>query len=137
MTESASTLRVFVYGTLKPGEANYHYCQSEVTAAQPAFVRGQLYALPFGYPALTIGPNRVYGVLLSFTNSTVLTVLDQLEDYNSAKPHQSEYLRVKIPAFSLSGQALGSVWTYQMTRQRVIASGGVLLPGGEWSGRSG
>ncbi|MFM7426544.1 MAG: gamma-glutamylcyclotransferase [Elainella sp.] len=131
------SFRVFVYGTLKPGEVNYHYCQSEVLAAQPAFVRGQLYALPFGYPALTVGSNRVYGVVFSFINSAVLTALDQLEDYYPARPHQSEYLRVKTAAFSLDGQSLGSVWVYQMTRQQVVTSGGVLLPQGEWSGRPG
>jgi gamma-glutamylcyclotransferase (GGCT)/AIG2-like uncharacterized protein YtfP len=132
----AQSFRVFVYGTLKPGEANHHYCQAEVMATQAAFVRGQLYDLPFGYPALTVGASRVYGVLLSFTNPTVLTVLDQLEEYYPARPNQSEYVRVKTEAFSLDGQSLGLVWTYQMTRQRVTVSGGILLPQGRWGSRA-
>ena len=42
-------VRVFVYGTLKPGEANYkRYCAGKVVDVKTAFVQGKLFALPMG-----------------------------------------------------------------------------------------
>lgn len=46
-------LRVFVYGTLRPGEANYaRYCAG--SRSQAARVRGRLYVLQVGYPQLVV-----------------------------------------------------------------------------------
>lgn len=49
MTESDNLVKVFVYGTLKPGESNYQrYCdRSSVVESQRAIALGQLFALPF------------------------------------------------------------------------------------------
>ena len=39
-------MKVFVYGTLKPGECNYlRYCEGKVVDACPAIARGELFAL--------------------------------------------------------------------------------------------
>ena len=60
--KNTGLLRVFVYGTLKPGEANYEfYCGSEVVETKKAWTRGELYTLPQGYPAMTTGNDKVYG----------------------------------------------------------------------------
>jgi gamma-glutamylcyclotransferase (GGCT)/AIG2-like uncharacterized protein YtfP len=128
-------VRVFVYGTLKPGEENYEaYCKNHCQA-QEAIVLGQLYDLPLGYPALTAGETPIYGFLLSFADSGILTVLDELEDYNPARPpHQNEYFRIKTEAFSLTGESVGWAWTYCMEPAQVQRLGGVLLPTGRWFG---
>lgn len=130
-------IKVFVYGTLKPQERYYQsYCADRVVASEVACVWGQLFDLPLGYPALTEGNSRVYGVLLSFGDATILPTLDTLEDYDPARPaHQNEYQRVEIEAFSLINHSLGMVWTYRMDLAKVKRLGGVLLPSGYWTGQ--
>ncbi len=126
---------VFVYGTLKPGEAYYpHYCQPyviEVTAAQ---VQGCLYHLPQGYPALTPGDHWVQGSLLRLLKGTHLSEIDTFEGYDSAQgPEQNEYQRLTWPVSSLAGQPLGQAWVYVMAQTRVEQYGGILIAEGYWS----
>jgi gamma-glutamylcyclotransferase (GGCT)/AIG2-like uncharacterized protein YtfP len=46
-------ISVFVYGTLKPNEANYQkYCAGKVIREIKAFTWGQLFHLSLGYPAI-------------------------------------------------------------------------------------
>jgi gamma-glutamylcyclotransferase (GGCT)/AIG2-like uncharacterized protein YtfP len=79
-------LKVFVYGTLKPGEANYQrYCGFQVVDAKKAYTFGKLFALPMGYPAMTLGHSLVYGYLLTFLEQKVLNNLDILEDYQPSR----------------------------------------------------
>ena len=131
----AEIIRVFVYGTLQPGE-KYHqpYCDGWVTAAEPAEVRGQLYHLPQGYPGLAAGDDIVHGSLLSFDRSAILQRLDELEDYS---PHrelsQNLYQRERTIVLSPSGLELGEAWIYRMALSRIQALGGIYLPGGRWS----
>lgn len=126
-------VRVFVYGTLKPGEENFElYCKTHCKVEE-AFVLGQLYDLPFGYPALTAGNLPVYGFLLSFADLSILASLDQLEDYDPTRPpEQNEYFRIETKVFSLAQRPLGRAWTYCMELAQVQRFGGVLLPEGKW-----
>ena len=130
-----NTLNVFVYGTLKPGEANYQrYCAGKVVEEQSAIAFGQLYDLPLGYPAMTHGESPVQGFLLTFADPSVLTALDELEDYNPNRlPQENEYERQQIEIYNLSAQSLGRAWVYLMTPDRVQRLGGVLLRSGWWS----
>ncbi len=48
-TKVPGLLRVFVYGTLKPGEVNYQkYCNGKVVEQERALTLGQLFALQDG-----------------------------------------------------------------------------------------
>jgi gamma-glutamylcyclotransferase (GGCT)/AIG2-like uncharacterized protein YtfP len=128
--------RVFVYGTLKPGE-RYHdrYCAGHVFTAQEALIYGELYDLPFGYPALTWGDRKIYGVLLSFAEPSILVGLDELENYHPDRPaSENEYQRVQREVFDLAHQSLGLAWVYIMEPERVQSIGTVLI-NGYWSGR--
>lgn len=130
-------IKVFVYGTLKPGEANHHYCKDHLLKAEAAFVYGQLYDLPLGYPAMTAGQEPVYGFLLAFAEPSILNQLDELEDYDPRRPaEQNEYMRVQTTAFDLQKTDLGLVWVYQMRLELVQKARGVPLPHGRWTGRS-
>jgi gamma-glutamylcyclotransferase (GGCT)/AIG2-like uncharacterized protein YtfP len=127
---------VFVYGTLKPGECNYQrYCQGVVMQTQPAIAYGQLFQLPMGYPAMISGEGVVQGVILSFSNLSILTVLDQLEDYDPCRPsEQNEYQRQWIQTYTLDHQPLQQVWAYLMTVESLKRFPGVvLIPDGCWS----
>jgi gamma-glutamylcyclotransferase (GGCT)/AIG2-like uncharacterized protein YtfP len=129
------SIRVFVYGTLKPGEVNYQrYCEGKVIAAQPAIALGQLFDLPLGYPAMIPGDNQVRGFLLTFTEPTLLTVLDELEDYNPQRiPEDNEYYRQQVTIYDLANQSLGQAWIYLMQPERVQRLGGTLISSGWWS----
>lgn len=131
----SNTINIFVYGTLKPGESNYqHYCAGKVLEAK-TLAFGQLFALPFGYPAMTEGEYPVQGFLLSFPDAAILRQLDLLEDFNLYKPaHHNDYHRQIIETYNTSLVSLGLAWTYFMTPKQVYFLDGVFLPDGCWSG---
>ena len=128
-------LKVFVYGTLKPGEINYQrFCAGKVIEEKRAIAQGHLFALPFGYPAMTPGDGRVQGYLLTFADSEVLCALDRLEDYHPERlPEHNEYNRQLIETFNLAGEPLETAWAYLMSPHLVRSYGGIFLPSGWWS----
>lgn len=130
-------MKVFVYGTLKPGECNYlRYCEGKVVDAFPARARGQLFALPAGYPAMVAGVGNVCGFLLCFAEEAILDDLDRLEDYHPGRDRsQNEYQRQSIEIFDLNFQPLGTAWAYLMLPDRVCSLGGIWLPEGTWENR--
>jgi gamma-glutamylcyclotransferase (GGCT)/AIG2-like uncharacterized protein YtfP len=132
--QSLGLLQIFVYGTLKPGEANFdRHCQKALEI-QEAIAHGDLYALPMGYPAMTSGNSLIYGFLLSFHDPQILAELDDLEDYCPDRPfEENEYYRQKIQTFSLTHQPLGNAWVYLMECEKAKRLG-VLVPEGRWTG---
>lgn len=129
-------VKVFVYGTLKPGEENFEaYCLGCPEALE-AIAYGELYDLPFDYPAMTRGDRVIYGYLLTL-DASVLPDLDELEGYDASQPDaQNEYIRQEIEVFNLAGRSLGIGWAYLMSAEQAIDSGGQLLPGGKWTSRT-
>ncbi|HEY9811778.1 MAG TPA: gamma-glutamylcyclotransferase [Halomicronema sp.] len=143
-------LKVFVYGTLKPGEYNYlRFCTGSIVSFQPAITRGKLYSLRVGYPGMVEENGLVQGFLLCFKDDAVLEDLDKLEEYNPNRPaDQNEYERKQVEIFTsptspppttatfdevIAGcQSLGKVWTYFMTKEKVKELGGVLIESGCW-----
>jgi gamma-glutamylcyclotransferase (GGCT)/AIG2-like uncharacterized protein YtfP len=129
-------LSIFVYGTLKPGQSNYGCCCDHVSRADAAMVRGQLFDLPVGYPAMTLGDQWVLGYRLTFADEAILLILDELEDYSLHRPsHHNEYQRVWVQIFNREGQSLGEGWTYCMDANRVRRHQGRLVDSGEWQGK--
>lgn len=128
---------VFVYGTLKPGESNYeHYCGSRVLAATRATVKGQLFALPVGYPAMVLGEGVVQGYLLTFNTPNILQYLDPLEGHNPQRPPEKNfYNRKQLEVYSLEAEPLGLAWAYFMTLDQVKQLDGVIIPSGWWTGQ--
>ncbi|MFB2892778.1 gamma-glutamylcyclotransferase [Aerosakkonemataceae cyanobacterium BLCC-F50] len=129
-------VKVFVYGTLKPGESNYqYYCGGKVVAATRATVKGQLFALPLGYPAMVLGKGVVQGYLLTFNTPNILQHLDLLEGYNPQRPPEENfYDRKQLEVYSPEAEPLGLAWAYFMTLEQVEQIGGVLIPSGWWTG---
>ncbi|WP_017316282.1 gamma-glutamylcyclotransferase family protein [Mastigocladopsis repens] len=128
-------MKVFVYGTLKPGEENYQrYCAGQVVNATKAVAQGKLFALPMGYPAMTQGDSPIHGYLLSFIDSRVLTDLDNLEDYYPDRSvSENLYNREQIVTRDSQGHSLGWAWVYIMTEELALQLGGIHLPDGWWS----
>ncbi|NES21251.1 MAG: gamma-glutamylcyclotransferase [Symploca sp. SIO3E6] len=130
-----SALKVFVYGTLKPGEVNYSlYCTDKVVEAKKAIALGQLFALPLGYPAMIPGASPVQGFLLTFADPAILSTLDELEDYDPYRAAaENEYNRQQIEVYDLARETLGFAWAYLMTSEKVKHFQGVPIPSGCWS----
>ncbi|HEY9829105.1 MAG TPA: gamma-glutamylcyclotransferase [Stenomitos sp.] len=134
-TRTLNFVKVFVYGTLKPGEINYdRYCVGKVLQEKPAIAYGQLYHLSLGYPGLILGDGQVQGFLLTFADSTIFESLDELEDYDpNRRPEDNEYNRAQVEVYDLVGQSLGLAWVYFMTVEKVQYFKGTLIPSGCWS----
>lgn len=129
-----SLLKVFVYGTLKPGYSNYQrYCAGKIIEAEPATAKGQLFELPVGYPAMIPGDEWIQGFVLTFNDPAVLKDLDRLEDYDLNRPAtQNEYHRQKIEVFKLDGTSLGQIWAYLMSQEQIEQRNGKLIVSGCW-----
>jgi gamma-glutamylcyclotransferase (GGCT)/AIG2-like uncharacterized protein YtfP len=75
--------RLFVYGTLKPGQSRWPALAPFVDPLQPAVaaeVEGQLWATPWGWPALTAGTGSVRGVLVTLRHDRVEDALARLDE---------------------------------------------------------
>ncbi|MGK7927537.1 MAG: gamma-glutamylcyclotransferase [Spirulina sp.] len=98
-------LALFVYGTLKPGETHYDcYCAGRTKAEIPAYAWGELYDLPLGYPAMTVGRQKVWGILLKFNDPEILYSLDRLAEYEPGREMaENEYDRRAIAIDHPSG----------------------------------
>lgn len=130
-------LKVFVYGTLQPGEVNFpRYCAPHHPHIEKALIPGKLYQLPVGYPALTPEPGWVEGYLLQFADPGVLVNLDVLEDYQPGRsPSLNEYQRLQAPVYTETKTILTEAWVYVMTLEKVTQLGGTPFSGSHWTGR--
>lgn len=125
---------LFVYGTLKPGERAFtDFCEPYLVASQPALAMGRLYHLPLGYPAMTLEPGWVQGILLTLSGPDCLRSIDAFEEYYPDRPEMSEYQRDRHPVFDRHRQPLATAWIYTMTCDRVTVLGGQWLPLSYWS----
>jgi gamma-glutamylcyclotransferase (GGCT)/AIG2-like uncharacterized protein YtfP len=130
---------VFVYGTLKPGAANFdRYCGTEVASIYRAYIYGELYDLPsLGYPGAIHGTSQVQGFVLRFPNSKVLARLDVLEDYEPHRdPAANDYNRETVVAYTADRVADPEVWAYFMNPDLVRRGGGIRIADGWWEPRS-
>jgi gamma-glutamylcyclotransferase (GGCT)/AIG2-like uncharacterized protein YtfP len=138
--------RLFVYGTLKPGEVSYHLCEASVVESHPAIALGQLYHLPLGYPAMTLGRfDPVHGVVLSFQDAAILSILDDYEQHAPTvlgkylPPGHSmdkyQYRRQEVQIYDSEKNPCGIAWAYIMPVEQVRHLGGIWVANGCWSGR--
>lgn len=131
----ASDLRVFVYGTLKPGGRYWsRFCEGKVGEPVEAKVRGHLYDLPAGYPALVAGgEDWAQGYILGFRSEADFAEVDRLEGYDPWGPvSENDYQRIRVESFTPEGEPIGPVWTYVMDGAKVHGLGGVLMEDGDW-----
>ena len=138
----ASALRLFVYGTLKPGQPNYaRYLSGKTLAETPATLcGGSLYTEgPWPYlvvaPALVRPPARVYGTLVTIAPQCyqqLLAALDWLEDYRYRDP-ANLYERVAWTVSTQAGPAAAWVYLAGLRPTATIRAGGMrLVFGGSW-----
>lgn len=131
---ATGAIRVFVYGTLKPGQKNWdRLLNGRVHRFQTARIRGRLYALRLGFPAAVPANDWIQGYLLGLPDSELLHRIDALEGFRPDRPaHQNRYHRRVIPCFSPTGAPLGRVYAYFMDTNTAKTLGGEPLPEGIW-----
>lgn len=140
MTTEPERLPFFVYGTLRPGEANHvRTLRGRTAAEEPAHIRGALLYDGPGYPYATAGPADavVHGALVRPRErdyDEVRTVLDRLEGYVPGAPGNL-YERVRTEAVLADGRTVHA-WVYLAAapladRLRTTATP---LAGGDWRG---
>ncbi|MGW7575072.1 gamma-glutamylcyclotransferase family protein [Streptomyces sp. NPDC054765] len=144
MTTVPERLPFFVYGTLRPGEANHaRSLRGRTAAEEPARIGGALlYAGP-GYPYATAGPADavVHGALVlprAADYDEVCATLDRLEDYTPGDP-RNVYERVRTEAVCADGRTV-EAWVYLAAPPLAarLRATGTPFEGGDWltSGRA-
>ena len=117
-----TALPLFVYGTLLSGGGRSGLLTG--LDRQPARVRGHLFRMPAGYPALQIGDEGdVHGELLAPPDNRVLRLLDLYEGVD-----EGLYARVRVRA--IIGLQSTRAWAYVMEQPRL--KGGVPIPSGRY-----
>ena len=146
---------MFFYGTLKRGHANHDLFCRGYLRAEEATVRGRLYDLPSGYPALVVpeedvratgtadpledaseqqlgheGAHRPEGTLVSGELLTFDDPEERLPALDRLEGYDpagpSLYRRVLIPAETSGGEGV-LAWAYVNE-----GTSGTYLPGGSW-----
>jgi len=114
-----------VYGTLCTGEDNAGFLAG--LPVQEARVRGQLFRLPAGYPALVADSagSWVRGELVTLDGDVRLGVLDHLEGVG-----RDLFQRVPVPV--ALGDRTVVAWAYVMDRTQVQERTGVWIEHGDW-----
>lgn len=115
---------LFVYGSLLSGGGTGFLAGLD---ASPARVRGRLYRMPHGYPALVLDDEAgwVTGELVVLDGEHRLTVLDHYEGVS-----RGLYARVPVRVAS-AGRTRGA-WAYTMSDAQIRSRKGVALPSGRW-----
>lgn len=104
--------RLFVYGTLQPGERAWHLLAPLVGAVSPATGRGRLYDTGRGFPALLPGDDPVPGRVVTLRDPAA--ALPGLDAYEGP-----EYARVRI---EVEGRLCWTyVWIHGLDGLRPIA----------------
>lgn len=106
------TQSLFVYGTLKPGFANFHWIERHVRKTKPGWIRGALVNLG-SFPALIEGDGIVKGVLLEI-DAEGLQIADRIEGY-SPQRQRNLYVR-QLACFIGDDSTRAPAWTYCFAR---------------------
>ncbi|MET8678530.1 gamma-glutamylcyclotransferase family protein [Streptomyces sp. NPDC004647] len=137
MTAEHGRLPVFVYGTLRPGQA-YHdrFLGGRIAGEEPGRMRGAvLYEGP-GYPyAVADADGVIHGELITLASAhydILLASLDELEEHAPGDP-DNLYERVTREVL-LAGGRTARAWVYLAAEQvaRRLRASGTAVPGGDW-----
>jgi gamma-glutamylcyclotransferase (GGCT)/AIG2-like uncharacterized protein YtfP len=94
-------LNFFLYGSFSPGQVHYKHIVNLVKNQRTAIVRGDIYSLKSGYPALHVHDEGelVEGTLCELDNKESLwPLLDYTIGFDPIKPEKSLFVRREIQA---------------------------------------
>ena len=117
--------RLFVYGTLRSGQAARSLIADHVLAAVPATAPGRMFALPDGYPGFLPGTDgRVVGEMMTLSDlAAAFALLDAYEGEDFTRSLQEVELGDGTTVWA---------WCYVL-RSPALAEEGEPIPGGDWA----
>ncbi|URA09689.1 gamma-glutamylcyclotransferase family protein [Thermospira aquatica] len=124
---------LFVYGTLLKGEESHNLLENSPLIAT-GYVKGTLYDLHVGFPALNIEEiqGRVRGEVYEITND----LLSDLDRYEGCDPDDEDalYERKEILFYPDKGSPF-SVWCYIMNERQLRRFSCTVISSGNWRKR--
>ncbi|MEW5820517.1 MAG: gamma-glutamylcyclotransferase [Cyanobacteriota bacterium] len=130
--------KIFVYGTLKPGEDNYNYhCHNRYELQFECSVKGDIYDLSLGFPALVESDNVAKGVLFYFNDQQTIDQIDILEGYDPGiSAEKNLYYKKLVEVYDSNDQVIDQAYAYFMPLNRVKELKGVKVDSGCWTGKN-
>lgn len=123
---------IFVYGTLMTGMSNHYLIEKYARNITMGLIRGSLYHLEEGYPALVDGASEVRGEIVAIDNmQCALPVLDELEGYLGPGNPDNLYKRVIRQALGVDGKPV-VVFVYIWAQPEHLSVIGQYVTGGCW-----
>ncbi len=115
-TNDQQLFKLFVYGTLMPGESNYRLIERYVRSARAGCIEGVLVDLG-AFPALIAGDGIARGVVLELDDKA-MAITDRLEGVHPDQ-NRSLYLRKEVSVQLDDGQKMQE-WTYEYANPSTI-----------------
>lgn len=102
------------------GMSNHDRFCGDALTIDPAVTTGQLYHLPFGFPAMFDAPDgQVFGEVMTFQDiANTLERLDRLEGYRPSDG-RSLYNRIEKSATILNSGRVVPAWAYVYPKDRL------------------
>jgi gamma-glutamylcyclotransferase (GGCT)/AIG2-like uncharacterized protein YtfP len=123
--------KVFVYGSLMEGFWNHtRVLEGKVEILGRGRVRGSLYHLREGYPALLEGEDDVVGEVVGPVDKDLLRQLDYLEGYVEGR--KGNFYDRKAMCVTMSDGSSEVCWTYVYADNNYAERRGEYLPKGDW-----
>lgn len=123
--------KIFVYGSLRQDFWNYDkVLKNRVRHIEKGKIKGELYHLPAGYPAVVEGNDDVYGEVITFTQDKLLKSLDFLEGY-FGEDKENLYIRRKCE-ISLEDGSKEWCWVYIYVDEKEARKEGIYISHGDW-----
>ncbi len=132
--ETPACERVFVYGTLRRGQAFRPAVEHLITEAIDATIRARMYHFAEDgsrgeWPFIVPGDDVIVGEVLAFSDFTeALRLLDDVEDYPDL--YTREVVSATLVERGLEGGKLVDAWAYFI--QPGQEKWGRTIPGGDW-----
>ena len=120
--------RLFVYGTLRPGQRAWHLLAPHARADAPAWCAGTMVAFDAGYPGVVLpGTTRIVGELVELVDpAAAFAVLDAYEG--------EEFTRVRATVDRAEGRC--EAWIYVLSDAALVQHG-TPVEGGDWARHAG
>lgn len=123
--------KVFVYGSLRTDFWNYDkVLKNRVKHVQKGYIKGDLYHLPAGYPAIVSGEGNVYGEVFTISQDKIIKSLDLLEGY-LGEGQDNLYERKKCQV-KLEDGTEESCWAYIYVDEKMARKKGKYIKEGDW-----
>lgn len=123
--------KIFVYGSLMKNLWNYDkVLKNRIRRVEKGSIRGTLYHLPEGYPAVIEGDTPVYGEVCTLSNRRLIKSLDLLEGYMG--PGENNLYERQKMSVTLEDGTQTECWSYIYVNEKYAKKKGTLVTHGDW-----